>query len=410
MSETNASTTDRLYTRQFFRVAAAVMLFMTGVALQFHFGQYIAYLGHGVDILGRLLGISMVGTLLIRLQLGHWIDRFGCRPTWLVGCLTMALAVGAIQFTESLWSITVLRALSAMATAAVMTTVAVFAAQIAPPHRRAESIGTMGLFGFMGMMTGPTLGDWVFSGGTESIMPYRVFFSTSAACAILAGLIITALPLAPRPSPTQNRDRNASLPSPTRPSIPRVIIQHWPGMILLIGLLFSMIFCLQFTFLERLAEARGFMNIKVFFLVYAPTAIVLRIVFRRVPQQLGRTRVVVGGLTLQAVGVFFLVGIQTQGELVLPALLIGAGHCFVFPSMVDLAAERLPPDHRGTGTALILGAGDIGILTGFLVIGELIDRFGFDLALIALATTVLLGTALFAYTRRKFVLGRRGPT
>jgi predicted MFS family arabinose efflux permease len=181
-------------------------------------------------------------------------------------------------------------------------------------------------------------------------------------------------------------------------------------MILLIGLLFSMIFCLQFTFLERLAEARGFMNIKVFFLVYAPTAIVLRIVFRRVPQQLGRTRVVAGGLTLQAVGVFFLVGIQTQGELVLPALLIGAGHCFVFPSMVDLAAERLPPDQRGTGTALILGAGDIGILTGFLVIGELIDRFGFDLALIALATTVLLGTALFAYTRRKFVLGRRGPT
>ena len=404
------TTADRLYTPQFFQVAAAVMLFMTGVALQFHFGQYVAYLGQGVDVLGRLLGISMVGTLMIRLQLGRWIDRFGCRPTWLVGCLTMALAVGSIQFTESLWLITILRALSAMATAAVMTTVAVFAAQIAPPHRRAESIGTMGLFGFAGMMTGPTIGDWVFAGGATSIMPYRVFFSTSAICAFLAGLVIIALPLAGRRSPNQAQRPDAPLSGPARSSMPRIILQHWPGMILLIGLLFSMMFCLQFTFLERLAEARGFMNIKVFFLTYAPTAIVLRIIFRRVPQQVGRTRVVVGGLTLQAVGVFCLVGIQTEWQLALPAILIGAGHCFVFPSMVDLAAERLPPEHRGTGTALILGAGDIGILVGFVVIGELVDRFGFDPALIALATTVLLGAVLFAYTRRQFVFTRRRPT
>ncbi|MFQ5494368.1 MAG: hypothetical protein ACE5EX_03210, partial [Phycisphaerae bacterium] len=51
---------DRLYTRRFFEVFAAVALFMSGVALQFHFGQYIAYLGHGVDTLGKILGAGMV--------------------------------------------------------------------------------------------------------------------------------------------------------------------------------------------------------------------------------------------------------------------------------------------------------------------------------------------------------------
>ncbi len=74
----------RLYTRQFFQVFAAVALFMTGVALLFHFGQYLEFRNFGVDTLGRMLSISTIGVLLVRLQIGRWIDRFGCRPCWLV--------------------------------------------------------------------------------------------------------------------------------------------------------------------------------------------------------------------------------------------------------------------------------------------------------------------------------------
>ena len=151
--------TNQLYTLRFFQVCVAVVLFMTGLALQFHFGQYVEFLGHGVDTLGRILSISMIGTLAIRLHIGRWIDRFGCRPTWICGALIVALCVGSLQFVERLWLLTLLRAVSTMASAAVMTTVAVFAALTAPPHRRAESIGTIGMAGFVGMIAGPTLGE-----------------------------------------------------------------------------------------------------------------------------------------------------------------------------------------------------------------------------------------------------------
>ena len=203
-----------------------------------------------------------------------------------------------------------------------------------------------------------------------------------------------------------NHDRSAGPGAPE--STIRMIRANWPGTILLIGVVFGMMFCLQLTFLERLAEARGFLNIKAFFLTYGPTAIILRIVFRRVPERIGRTRAVLGGMLLLAVGVSRLTGIQTQWGLILPALLMGAGHCFVFPSMVDLAAGRLPPDYRGTGTSLILAAQDIGMLTGFVVLGEVIDRFGFDTALWSLVTLVLIAAATFAVTRRAAVFGRRG--
>ena len=119
---------DRLYTRQFAQVFSAVLLFMSAVALQFHVGQYVEYLGHGVDVLGRIMSISMVGTLLIRLHVGRWIDRVGCRPIWLGGTVMFAVATGSMQFATQLWLITVLRAFTGMATAAVLTTVAVFAA------------------------------------------------------------------------------------------------------------------------------------------------------------------------------------------------------------------------------------------------------------------------------------------
>ncbi|HUU85534.1 MAG TPA: MFS transporter [Phycisphaerae bacterium] len=407
MSRTPSATGDeRLYTLRFFKVFGGVVLFMTGVALQFHFGQYIQHLGHGVDTLGMVLGISMVGTLLIRLHIGRWIDRFGCRPIWVVGAMAATLGAGAIQFTGHLWLIVLLRALTTMAAAAVMTTVAVIAAHVAPPRRRAESLGSMGLGGFTGMIIGATLGDYIFSAPIETILPYRVFFSTSAACSLLSGTVLLLIALPAGCGPAGSHGDVTAGPGPAGPSTLRVICTHWPGTVLLVGLVFSMVFCLQTSFLERLAEARGFYNIKAFFLTYGPTAIILRIVFRRVPERIGRTRSVVGGMLLLGTGVALLTGVQTQWGLIAPALLMGAGHCFVFPSMVDLAAERLPADRRGTGTSLILAAGDLGMLTGFVGLGEVIDRLGYDAALWALVAAVLTAAIVFGVSRRDAVLGR----
>ena len=398
--------TNQLYTPRFFQFCVAVVLFMTGLALQFHFGQYVEFLGHGVDTLGRILSIGMIGTLAIRLHIGRWIDRFGCRPTWICGALIVALCVGSVQFVEQLWLLTLLRAASTMASAAVMTTVAVFAALTAPPHRRAESIGTIGMAGFVGMIAGPTLGDWIFAGGGESITPYRIFFSASALCSLLACGVVGLIAMPTTAESAMPPSSNAVRPVAGRSSQVRIIRDHWPGMILLIGVVFSMAFCLQSMFLERLAEARGFRDIKLFFLAYGPTAMVLRVVFRRLPERLGRSRTLVLGMLLLAIGQLTLRNVHVPYQLLLPGILMGAGHSFIFPSMVDLAAERLPLAFRGTGTSMILGAGDVGMLIGFAGLGGIINAYGFDTALTVLASTVFGAAAIFAITRPKKIFLR----
>jgi len=403
MTKLAATDHTRLYTWRFFQVFVAVMFFMTGVALQFHFGEFVAHLGYGVDVLGLILSIGMIGTLLVRLQLGRWIDRFGCRPTWVIGSAITAFSVGSMQFVESLWLIIALRIATTIAMAAVMTTVAVFAAQIAPQARRAESIGIMGLAGFLGMMVGPMLGDWIFSEDVESPAPFRMFFSGAALSSLIAGGIMFGMKTPSADAPLSRGNAASPALPPSTVSSLAIVRSHWPGAILLVGVVFSLVFCLISVFLERLAEERGFRSIKVFFLVYGSTAIILRLAFRRIPEQLGRTRTVVGGLVLQAVGIVSLIGISAQWQLVLPGIVMGAGHCFVFPSMIDLAAGRLPHEYRGVGTSLILGAGDLGNVVGFFVMGETISRFGFDICLAALAFTILVGAAFFAYCRRHAV-------
>jgi MFS family permease len=381
---------ERLYTPQFFQVFAAVACFMTGNALQFHFGEYLEYLDHDVDVLGRVLAIGMIGTLSIRFLIGRWIDRFGCRSTWLAGAGVAALAFASFPFVSSLSLIVAIRVVLMMAFATVMTTVAVFAAQIAPPHRRAESIGTIGMSGFLGIMTGPALGDWIFAGRPESVAPFRIFFMSSAACSLAAGAIVALLKM-----PGAG---NSAAPEPPSWSLIR---RHWPGPVMLIGVTFAMVFCMQMAFLERLADARGFQNIKVYFLVYAPTAMALRVLFRRLPERFGRTRTVVLGMSLLAIGLVVLSRAAAQWHLVLPGLLMGAGHSFVFPSMVDLAAARFPLRHRGLGTSCILGAGDVGMLVGFAGLGELFQRFGYTATLIGLAVLVACIAVVFAFWARR---------
>lgn len=388
-----------LYTRHFFEIFLAVVLFMTGLALQFHFGQYLEFRGHGVGVLGRVLAVSTIGVLLIRLQIGHWIDRVGCRSSWLLGTLVTAVAVMGIQFAENIYLITGLRTISTMASALAMTTMPVFAAQLAPPRRKAESIGTMGLAGFIGMIIGPTLGDWVFSGDNTTIVPYRVFFTLSAACSFLAALAMVLVRMPENERRRPPGDAVSRVSAPPQATL-RIILRYWPGAILLVGFAFSMAFCMQLAFLERLAEARGFNDIKVFFLIYGPTAMSLRIVFRRLPERFGRRRTLLLGLLLLCAGLLCLIGIRSQWQLAPAALLMGAGHCFVFPSMVDLGASRFPPAQRGIGTTLVLGAGDLGILIGFVALGQVIDAYGFDAALLALASLVLAGALIFARVER----------
>ncbi len=378
---------NRLYTPQFFQVLAGAMLTMVAVSMQFHFGEYVASLGYSVAILGWIAGIGVVGSMLLRPYVGTWIDRFGCRPFFFAAALGAAVANLSFPHTRTFWVICVVRILMAASYATFLTTVAVYAAHAAPARRRAESLGTVGIGGFLGMMMGPAIGDIIFASGGATQASFVRFFSTMAVVSLLAGVVVA------------NVRVRAPSPHIEAPAVGKLLRDYWPGGVLLVCVAFAMCLTIQMTFLERFAHDRGFENIRWFFLAYGVAAILLRIFFRRVPQRFGRHRVCSLGLCVMGFGVILFIPVRAQWHLVFPALLMGSGHAFVFPSMVDLVADRLPVAHRGVGTSLALGAMDVGFVLGGVVYGQLIGLCGFETTFVTVGG-LTVGAGMWFITRR----------
>jgi len=387
-------TAPRLYDLRFFQVLIGASLTMIGVSLLYHFGEFVSHLGYGEAMLGWITGIGVCGSLLLRPWIGQWIDRVGCRRSFITAALTAAGAYSVFPFVESLPLIAGLRIVLVAAQATYLTTVAVFAAHAAVPERRAEALGTVGVGGFLGILTGPAIGDWIFARWPDPHDAFLRFFFSAAAASTLAALIVSNIVV----------ERPEHDPLPER--FWRLVRRHRPGLILLVSVAFAASLTIHMSFLERYAHFRGFENIRTFYFVYAPTAIVIRILGRRIPEIVGRRRLCIVGLSAVMAGVLLLIQVETETELILPAVLMGLGHAFVFPSMIDLAAESFPLAHRGVGTSIALGAGDIGMLSGNIVWGMVIESAGWRVAFMAVAGTLGATAVLYGWSQRTRLFSR----
>ena len=386
---------SRLYTRQYFQLFAALVLHMTGLSLLYHFGEYVAHLGGEENTLGWIMGVGMVGSLLARPRIGRWVDRLGTRPVLLGGALVAGAAAVGFRLTSDLVAIAGLRVAATLANAMFFTAVAAHTALLAPPRRRAESLGTMGMGGFTGMLLGPALGDWIFTQQVLEVSPFTIFFAAAAAAHWASAGLITTL-----------RQTPVDAGGDTGPAaFFRGLRTHWPGTILLVGATFALAQTIPFLFLERFAEARAITNIRNFYFGYAPTAIALRIIGRRVPERFGRRRTLVMGFVLMAGGFLLLSTVRTELQFLPPAIVMGAGHCFIFPSLIDLAAEKFPQAQRGMGTSIILGACDVGFLAGFVCWGQLITWKGFAFTFEVVSGWMVFVVAVYAWRERRVIFG-----
>ena len=380
-------TDELVYGRPFFQVLGGSLLTMVGLSMHYHFGEFVAYRGLDEAQLGWITGLGVAGSIALRPYAGRWIDRLGCRNTFLLSACVAAAANGGFLFAESLAAIIMLRIILVAATSTYLAAVAVYAALSAPPLRRAESLGTIGIGGFAGMTIGPAIGDAIFSGATNNDETFFRFFAIIAISNVLAGALVAHLPT-PR-----------HLRPPDRRGFVELLRNHWPGTILLVGVVFGAALTIHMSFLERFAHTRGFEDIRWFFFVYAPTAIFLRIFLRRIPQQVGRRRVCILGMLATAGGILLFIAVHETWQLIFPALLMGCGHAFVFPSMVDLAAEAMPENQRGLGTSVALGASDMGMLIGGITWGQMIDGVGYVPTFVTCAVAITVVTAIYAGRR-----------
>ena len=102
-------------------------------------------------------------------------DRFGAKPTLIVGLLIQAFAAGAYFFTSHLGEFYAVAVVFGVAYGGVMPLYAVIAREYFPMRIMGTVFGAAAMISSLGMALGPALGGWIFDHfGTLRLALYRL--------------------------------------------------------------------------------------------------------------------------------------------------------------------------------------------------------------------------------------------
>lgn len=404
-SESQAETLPppSLYGVEFRLAYLANVLLVLGNALTFRFAEFVAFLGGSETLAGEIFGTGMIAAMFARIWLGQSIDRFGPRLVWLVGttwfiCGAVLLPLGERAAPRGdvaalVWSS---RVIYQLGVACMFACSMVHIQNMAPPWRRTEIIGSLGTSGFVGQILGSQLGDAIFQLTAPGPFRFYVLFWCVAACGIVDLLVILKL---------TGKERHVS--AEFTPAAHRLLARYWPGSVALVAMAMGVNLAVTTVFLTRYATSLGLSGIGMFFSAFSVTAFTCRWGFRNWARRYGRHSMILWGLGGLALGQLLLLFVRSQTGFILPAASCGFGHALLFPAVVSLGSGKFPVQYRGTGTTLILGFMDLGMIIGAPVLGRMIDagkrwsgtaQVGFDIMFYAASGFVTLSLLFYAFT------------
>lgn len=378
-SETSSGVYGRIFWLAYLANSALVM----ANALTFRFAELVHYLGGSESAVGDIVALGTLIAVAVRLSVSHVLDDYGTRRLWpicsllfIAGC---GLFIGATQFYGFLY---IARIAYYVGLTGMFACSMTHIQNHVPSERRTEIIGNLGSSGFVGMILGSNLGDWILRSVHEPRLQFLILFGGAGLIGLFYLAIVIAL--------TWDEEAHGR---PASPTALRLMFRFWPGTVVLAAMTMGLGVTATQTFLTRYATSQQIEGIGVFFTGYAISAFVFRLLVQNWSRTLGRHWMLVRGLLGHAAG-HFLLGYVTEGwQFILPSIVCGFGHALLFPAVVSLGSGAFPKECRGAGTAIILGFTDFGALVFSPILGRIGDHYGFP-AIYHTSSGIALVTAI----------------
>ncbi|HUG70000.1 MAG TPA: MFS transporter [Pirellulaceae bacterium] len=344
----------------FWAAYIANALTMIAITLLVRYADFVTHLGGAEGQLGLIVGVGMIGSLCMRVGQGVGIDRYGPRLIWRWSMVFFIVSLVAHLWITSATSFEIfaIRILMQTSIAGIFGASITYISRRVPPDRMAEIIGTLGTSGFVGFLVGPQLGDWICRGSVIEREQLNWLFLTAAGLAT-GGLV--AVYWATRGETIKSSRR--------QPPVLPLVRRYNPGFVLLVAVVVGGGITIPHTFLRTFAAERNISQIGFFFIVYACTAFVARMMARGLYAKYGNRPWIVAGLALLAISMGLYLVVHQVWQLAIPAVFAGAGHAILFPAIMAAGSTRFPERYRGLGTTLMLSMYDIGNLIGAPVVG-----------------------------------------
>ncbi len=398
MTDTRAVEPPPLLTPTFIALFVSALAFFGAggivlpVATRFANGPLDASgLGVGVGI-----GAFSIAALAFRPVVGWASDRFGRRPLLLVGGLVTVGAFAAHLFATTLPAFILVRSVYGIGEALFFVAAIAAVSDLAPEERRGEAINVASLSVYLGLAIGPFLGETLLAAAGFNV----VWIVAAATAGVATGLAL----LVPETAPAVL----AAAAHGERP--PRGRLFHpagiLPGFLILTGAWGMAGFL---TFVPLHASRVGLDGAGIPLAMYAFIVVALRIVFVKLPDQVGAARLSGGALVVGAVGLLLVGTLPGAVGLFFGTAVFAAGIAFMFPALITLAVGRVDESERGSVVGTASAFLDLSFGLAPALLGIVVDASGYPAVFVLSAAVSMIGAGILALRRRSLVAQPAGP-
>ncbi|MGE5408050.1 MAG: MFS transporter [Syntrophothermus sp.] len=340
-------------------------------------------MGAGDVAVGVVIGSYALTGLLLRPVAGRLADRWGRRPTVVLGCVLLVASALMIFPDLGIPGLIGSRFLLGIGEGALYTAGSAWIVDMAPLARRGRVLGLYGLAVWGGLSVGPLLGELLLQEGG-----YRAVWTLAAALP-LAGAAIAALTSDPFRPHTHAEPHPLIAPEAVR-----------PGLVIALA---SVGYATLAAFIVLMLEERGVGHGATVFAAFAAMIVVARLVAGDLPDRVGPAPVAVGATLVEAAGLLTVAVAGSLPVALAGAMAMGAAFSLLNPSLMLIAVGRVSEAARGAAMGTYTAFFDAGIGIGAPLAGLAAALTSYEGAFLLAAATVLCATAMVLAT-----LHRRG--
>ena len=264
---------------------------------------------------------------------------------------------------------------------------------LCPSRRRAEGLAIFGLSGFIGLAIGPMLAEWF-----EIRYGFIALFQCFTVISFVLFLFLLVLPESASLKPKGTK--HASMLAQLR----RVVGDPNLFLLWLPIFAFGCTMSVHRTFLAPMAREFQMGKLGYFFTTYALTAICLRLTTAKLPDQVGRVRMLIPAIFCQISGFIVLTLVLNQAGMIVAGILAGVGHSYMFPILNALVAEYAGKERLGMAISSYSMFMDGGAVLGNALLGIVAQQCGYVWMFRVMVTiTLFCIIPLFWQQRNKLV-------
>ena len=378
-------------------------------------------LGATVTVAGILAGLSSAVSLSLRIASGHIISRTAPKKVLVVSCAMLAISALLFVLFSSVPALAVSRVLYGSGIVVKTVIVVSVCVRVVPKNSIGQAVAWLGMANVLAVAIGPNLAQFI---GLN--MGYNTTFLLSGAFFAVATVLCITFPNVPlseegdgeepavsdEPASPLDTSAETVLESPQPPA--KGIARLWNYIyydslpLALLGFLEGTIFGIVNTLTLTASQLRDLPETSLFFVVYVVVSFCERPIVGKLYDRYGFSKVCPAMCFIMGLSMLTFAFTDSVAMVVVDGILFALGQGSLWPCLQAESVHDIPQEKSGLSTNTLLFGVDLGIMTGPMLGGAILDVAGpMWMYLFATGVGILLTLWTLQYVR---IMKRRAAT